>query len=315
MKGNKGITLIALIITIIIMLILAGVTINIAVNGGLFTQAQKAADLTNGAAQNEQATINDAIDKISNYANGGGTNNYAGVNIGDYVNYEVYLTTKTYTALASDTGCTIDGEGTCAGLTDQTFKTDTNVKWRVLDNSNGTLTLVSDEPVNWDNGTNSNGLYLQGAIGYNNAETVLNNMCNILYTTTKGTARSMTFADAAKVTGWDKVPHDDAWVSASGWWGETLEEYEQKYTYTNAYDPTVNNGTTPVPTLIETNTYDGFSLYDENIVSHMTSQPSTIVLDIVYGPTRWNWSYWFASKAIHADSYGAQFYVGGIIRE
>ena len=43
MKGNKGITLIALIITIIIMLILVGVTINYSLNGGLITKAKKQA--------------------------------------------------------------------------------------------------------------------------------------------------------------------------------------------------------------------------------------------------------------------------------
>ena len=42
-KGkNKGITLIALIITIIVMLILVGVTINVALNGGLFQKAETA---------------------------------------------------------------------------------------------------------------------------------------------------------------------------------------------------------------------------------------------------------------------------------
>ena len=42
MRKRGGITLIALIISIIIMLILAGVTINIVINGGLFKQAQTA---------------------------------------------------------------------------------------------------------------------------------------------------------------------------------------------------------------------------------------------------------------------------------
>ena len=56
-KRNKGITLIALIITIIIMLILAGVTINIAINGGLFTQAQTAVEETKRKAYEEQVEI------------------------------------------------------------------------------------------------------------------------------------------------------------------------------------------------------------------------------------------------------------------
>ncbi|MBO4816501.1 MAG: hypothetical protein J5507_06410 [Clostridia bacterium] len=46
MKNSKGITLIALIITIIVMLLLVGVTINVAINGGIFEKAKKAAKLT-----------------------------------------------------------------------------------------------------------------------------------------------------------------------------------------------------------------------------------------------------------------------------
>ena len=42
--NNNGITLIALIITVIVMLILVGVTINVALNGGLFTKARQAAN-------------------------------------------------------------------------------------------------------------------------------------------------------------------------------------------------------------------------------------------------------------------------------
>ena len=55
MKGQKGITLVALVITIIVMLILAGVTISIILNGGLFQQATEASD------QTSNATVDDAI--------------------------------------------------------------------------------------------------------------------------------------------------------------------------------------------------------------------------------------------------------------
>ena len=55
MLNNKnGITLIALVITIIVMLILVGVTINMAVNGGLFSYAGNAAHDTELAKQEEQ---------------------------------------------------------------------------------------------------------------------------------------------------------------------------------------------------------------------------------------------------------------------
>ena len=54
MKKQKGITLIALIITIIVMLILVGVTISVALNGGLFKTAQEATTNTLIEAEKEQ---------------------------------------------------------------------------------------------------------------------------------------------------------------------------------------------------------------------------------------------------------------------
>ena len=52
-KQNKGITLIALIITIIVMLILVGVTVSVALNGGLFTTTKHAADRTQEEKEKE----------------------------------------------------------------------------------------------------------------------------------------------------------------------------------------------------------------------------------------------------------------------
>lgn len=42
MRGQKGITLVALVITIIVMLILVGVSVTVAINGGLFDKARDA---------------------------------------------------------------------------------------------------------------------------------------------------------------------------------------------------------------------------------------------------------------------------------
>ena len=54
MKGQKGITLVALVITIIVMLILVGVSITVAMQGGLFDTARSAAGGTNNAATAER---------------------------------------------------------------------------------------------------------------------------------------------------------------------------------------------------------------------------------------------------------------------
>lgn len=58
---NKGITLIALVITIIVMLILVAVTITMAVNGGLFDYAGKATSETQNAIDAEQDLANGGV--------------------------------------------------------------------------------------------------------------------------------------------------------------------------------------------------------------------------------------------------------------
>ena len=60
-KTQKGITLIALVITIIVMLILVGVTISMAINGGLFGYAKKAAKDTETQKQAEQELASGAV--------------------------------------------------------------------------------------------------------------------------------------------------------------------------------------------------------------------------------------------------------------
>ena len=76
MKGQKGITLVALVITIIVMLILVGVSVTVALNGGLFTTAEKAKDATNNALVVENkldtgnVTINGTEYNIQDYVNG-----------------------------------------------------------------------------------------------------------------------------------------------------------------------------------------------------------------------------------------------------
>ena len=71
MKNEKGITLVALIITIIVMLILVGVTINLAVNSGLFDKAREGANKTQERIAYEEiiASLNlDDNGKINVYA-------------------------------------------------------------------------------------------------------------------------------------------------------------------------------------------------------------------------------------------------------
>lgn len=70
-KGQKGITLVALVITIIVMLILAGVSISLALDpeNGLFKKARRAGDETTNALNNELETLNTAVNTMENILN------------------------------------------------------------------------------------------------------------------------------------------------------------------------------------------------------------------------------------------------------
>ena len=75
MKNQKGITLVALVITIIVMLILVAVSITIALNGNLFDTAKDVAKNTQNAANKEgnfsngKVTIDGTEYNITEYAN------------------------------------------------------------------------------------------------------------------------------------------------------------------------------------------------------------------------------------------------------
>ena len=67
LKKEKGITLVALVVTIIILLILAGVTITIALSdNGLFHKARESRNTWYDAEENEALILNDATDVIGN---------------------------------------------------------------------------------------------------------------------------------------------------------------------------------------------------------------------------------------------------------
>ena len=64
-KNNKGITLLALIVTIIVLLILAGVSIAMLTgNNGILTQAQKAKDEMDISQSKEENTLTNYEDYI-----------------------------------------------------------------------------------------------------------------------------------------------------------------------------------------------------------------------------------------------------------
>ena len=73
---NRGVTLISLVVTIIVLLILAGITIGtIFDDSGIIEKAQEAANATEEAAKNDQAAINGLLNEMDSIINGIGGGN------------------------------------------------------------------------------------------------------------------------------------------------------------------------------------------------------------------------------------------------
>lgn len=210
--SKEGITLIALVITVIIMLILVGVSITLALNGGLFITAKQAKNKTQGEINVEQTLASGKIqidgkwyNSIDDYLEGKKaprwsegkdkdgnmtiTDGTVTLKVGDYVNYEELVKTSTV-----DTTQVMSDLATYSGYTGSTYSTDyplkkeENLKWRVLDVKNGNIRLISEIPTTYT-------VYLHGYNGYNNAVYLLDEVCNTLYTTDKGKAQNLKIED------------------------------------------------------------------------------------------------------------------------
>ena len=192
MKKQKGITLIALIITIVVLLILAGVTINAIQGDGIIGHAKDAKDTyTESQAAEEEMLLKYEYELAK--ANGtvtGGYQNYVlekkyGISIGDYVDYTYDADTQGYSLNKLYSGYYVE---------DQTIQQTTDLKWRVLGvNDKGEIELISDSLTN-------NIVCLGNASGYNNGVYLLNDICSKQYSNSELgiTARSLTIEDIEK---------------------------------------------------------------------------------------------------------------------
>lgn len=194
MKNERAITIVSLVVTLIILLILAGVTINLILGeNGLIGKAQFSSNMYAEITINEMKMMeefeldivkeNTLVNKFKN-----GT-----IKIGDYVNYTI-PTEGSFNSPAI-------GNEFSNGFALQTYNTNNNgneIKWRVLGlgDSEGNLTqntedgkhilLISDNPVQKNINNNSENkfdkdpyFYMGKAEGYVNAENVLNEISKI----------------------------------------------------------------------------------------------------------------------------------------
>ena len=125
-KKENGITLVALVITVVIMLILAAVAIGSVTGDGLFSKTRQAAEAYENASKKESDQIQTLMNEIDKYLTG--NNVSEGVDpeevavVGDFVNYSVQVDSN---------GNDVIDEG------------ETYDKWRILDfDNNGHMEIV-----------------------------------------------------------------------------------------------------------------------------------------------------------------------------
>ena len=375
-QTNNGITLIALVITIIVLLILAGVTIaTLTGDNGILTKASQASEQTEIGDEQEKVKLSatgaiaennggeitrtNLNKELTNYIGTEGTDytlsetetapfvvtytdsgrsyvidengnvseyvdisKYVGV--GDYINYNPTVSDKSGTQVEASklTYTSPTGRGTehGNGYTSaeegggQKFTATADTKWRILDIGNGTVTLISENPITTDVGEN---FTMNGAIGYLYAEQELNEICKI-YGYGYG-------ADTSQVTKYSYGGPLDGdltgEITDSGARSITIEDINKQAGITEADYTTLdsNYGSRTNPT---TNVYYP-TITTSNGNSSLAGVKNLQYTYYLYSKTKientdvqsmlFNGNYWLASCCIDASSSSSSFYVRRVV--
>lgn len=350
-RGKRGITLIALVVTIVVLLILAGITISLVFSeNGVVTKAKEAKEETRGAAVEEARDMWELDKSLTEYVGGSSqsldelldslesqkqitaeekaqiketgsvtigsrtiTFNTARtlvelydageLKIGDYVNYQ-NPTSGSYTSLGSKTG--MEDLITDGGDSDQIFNVANNqLTWRVLgkDEATGGIKLIAGSPMKRESNSSYPEVpyyFLNGAKGYINAETELNNICALYKNDLAQTARSVTIEDVNQVVGVTVDETGKPSLDESGYYGQT-------YSYTNQYASPEDYLAGTRSNFSKTSDFYGYMANNPALTTATDQRLYNLLFDNVeYGSGK---AYWLASRCVHAGSSDAGFYV------
>ena len=173
-KNSKGITLVALVITIVILLILAGISISALTNTGIFQKAKDAKQKSEDAALDQNTKLDEYENELDKYLPKQNENSLAkAVKVGNYVAYKPdELDNNELTTLKTNLK---NYSGASDNTTNSAIARD-SLSWRVLDvdETTGAVRLISAAPT-------SSTVTLEGYNGYNNAVKLLDDACSTLY--------------------------------------------------------------------------------------------------------------------------------------
>ena len=340
MRKNRGITLIALIITIIILLILVGVSINLAIKGDLFGSAEKAVNGTNAKVEEEQTRVDELMGKLEDVNAKNSKHNWQYT---DSTRAKIRCTCEKCKAFndGDSTGRTLsigqqigetESKTASTSITsaksgykfDQTLALNAEeTKWVVFgyedkdnDGANETLLLTTEHPT-------TNSIYFYGAAGYNNAVEEVNRMCKELYGTN---ARGMTIEDVNRALGYTPAGgmYDlndtcnttgnlttklkdlgDIWTAIKN---NNDTDYSGKY-----YDPSHPEGISDSGAALGEYELNGYAYAIDSTVDakagvpQVSSEISATAKAMIFGSSKRNYGYWLASRGVFADSDCAYF--------
>ena len=215
---ERGITLIALVVTIVILLILSGVTLNIALSdNGLFNKTKKATEEYKQAQSEEEDLILKYEYEMAQLQGEVSETETFG-------EYAMEKEIKEKYGQDIKIGDTVNYEPNAEGVEEVESY---NGTWKVLGIENGQLLLISSKPI-------KNGFELKGVNGYVNGVKELDNLCSSFGNGTGAVdARSLKVRDINRITGYNP-DGDDKYNKG------TISEYGNVVTITNNDDGKIN---------------------------------------------------------------------------
>ena len=302
-KNSKGITLVALVITIIILLILAGISISALTNTGIFQKAKNAKQKSEDAELDQNTKLDEYENEIDKYIPKANSLAKA-VKVGDYVAYKPdNLDDNALTTLKNNLK---NYSGASDNTTNSAIARD-SLSWRVLDidEKTGVVRLISATPT-------KKSIELKGYNGYNNAVKLLDDACSTLYTNSKlaSKVQNLKIEDITKYMKTQPTEDTTPYSPTSKYYpeiilkekGQTVNETpgreldlsEQKEFINQTTKPQVSSWTLKNTFWSQTmNNTDSFtdSKYYELFINNGSNYPT----------------YWMSSRCVLAASYGAAF--------
>ena len=319
-KNSKGITLVALVITIIILLILAGISISALTNTGIFQKAKDAKQKSEDAALDQNTKLDEYENELDKYLPKQNENSLAkAVKVGDYVAYTPdELDNNALTTLKTNLK---NYSGASDNTTNSAIDIEKDLKWRVLDvdETTGQVRLISATPT-------KKSIELKGYNGYNNVVKLLDDACSTLYNSKLATkVQNLKIEDIQ-----DKMKTDYTKINSN---------YGNRFTPSNKYYPSILTKEKEQKITVGQNTTTGTELdfSEQKTFENQTESKQADTLDVKY--TYWvktmsandfdgenkemyyklfinngsNYpTYWMSSRCVDANSSLAHFYVRAV---